>query len=450
MIRQHKARLAFGLSLVLVSSSVAAQTFEETLVSTYSVNATLEAAKQELRAINETAPQALAGYRPSLSTFVRAGSAYEFTADDGDEAGNVTAAAGVTLSQPLYRGGRTSAGVDSAENQILSQREIYRATEQDVLLLAANAHLDVLRDQEIAELTANSETIIAEQLSAFRRQFQASAATKTDVAQGEARLARAQASLARAQAQLAASRATFVETAGMAPEKLLAPDTGRFAMPPNRDEMLARALDRNPRIGAAHYAEIASRFDVDVARGWSWPEVDLVGSLQYFSESADGDAVNLDDEFAIGRLEVRVTVPLYEGTYGSRSRQSSRVADQRRAQLLAARRQVEREAAGAWESWTSAQAQVEYLSTAVASARAAVDGLRKEHRLGERTALDLLNGEQEFLDAAIDLTEAKRDLSSARFGVLAALGAFTVDQLELDTQAYDAEADFQDVRDRWF
>ena len=136
MIQCNKTCFAFGLVLILVSTPVSAQSFDDVLISAYEFNPTLDAAKQDLRAVNEKMPQALAGYRPSLSSFVRAGTAYEFTADDGDDAGNATAAAGVTLTQPLYRGGRTSAGVDRAENEILAQREVYRAAEQDVLLQA--------------------------------------------------------------------------------------------------------------------------------------------------------------------------------------------------------------------------------------------------------------------------------------------------------------------------
>ena len=445
MIQCRNVRLAFGLAIAFASTQAVAQSFEDTLISAYVSNATLDAAKQELRSVNQTMPQALAGYRPSLSSFANAGGAYEFTDDDNPAA--ATAAVGVTLTQPLYRGGRTTAGVSSAENQILSQREIYRGAEQDVLLQAANAHLDVMRDQQILGLARENEAKLTEQVSAFRRQLKAGAATKTDIAQGESRLAQVQAGVATAEADLATSQATFFEVVGTTPDTLKPLDVSRYTIPASRDEVLTLALRNNPTAGAAHYAEIASKFDVDVAAGWSWPEADLVGSVQYFSEAAD----DLDDEFAVGRLELRVTMPLYDGgVYGSRARQSVNVADQRRAQSLAARRQVERQARVAWDGLTTAKIRVERLTSAVESARSAVDGLRKERRLGERTAIDLLDGEQELLDASIDLTRAKSELTSARFGVLAAAGAFTVDRLALDTEIYDVEADFQDVRDRWF
>ena len=445
MIQCRKFRLAFGLAIAFASTQAAAQSFEDTLISAYVSNATLDAAKQELRSINQSMPQALAGYRPSLSSFANAGGAYEFTDDDNPAA--ATAAVGVTLTQPLYRGGRTTAGVSSAENQILSQREVYRGAEQDVLLQAANAHLDVIRDQQILGLARENETKLTEQVSAFRRQLKAGAATKTDIAQGESRLAQVQAGVATAEADLATSEATFFEVVGTAPDALKPLDASRYTIPSSRDEVLTLALRNNPTAGAAHYAEIASKFDVDVAAGWSWPEADLVGSVQYFSEAAD----DLDDEFAVGRVELRVTMPLYDGgVYGSRTRQSVNVADQRRAQFLAARRQVERQARVAWDGLATAKIRVERLTSAVESARAAVDGLRKERRLGERTAIDLLDGEQELLDASIDLTRAKTDLMSAHFSVLAAAGAFTVDRLALDTEIYDVEADFQDVRNRWF
>ncbi len=444
MTQCSSARVALSFALFLLPASVSAQSFDESLVSAYATNATLDAARQELRAVNESVPQALAGYRPTLDAFANAGAAYEFTEDDDPAA--ATAAAGVTLTQPLYRGGRTTAGVSGAENRVLSQRETYRGAEQDALLQAANAHLNVLRDQQILGLTRENEAKLTEQVSAFRRQLKAGAATKTDIAQGESRLAQSQAGVATAEADLAASRAIFSEVVGTAPEALKPMDAGRFSIPASRDEMLTLALENNPTASAAYYAEIASQFDVDVAAGWSKPQADLVGSVQYFS----GDDDDIDDEFAVGRVEVRVTVPLYDGgVYGSRTRQSVNVADQRRAQLLAARRQVEREANVAWDGWTAARIRVERFASAVESARAAVDGLRKERRLGERTAIDLLDGEQELLRASIALAEAETDLLSARLQMLASVGAFTADRLELNTEAYDVEADFQGVRDRW-
>ncbi|MGI9504517.1 MAG: TolC family outer membrane protein [Geminicoccaceae bacterium] len=417
----------------------------ELVISAYTSNPTLNAARQELRAVNETLPQALAGYRPNLSSFANAGGAYEFTEDDNPAV--ATAAAGVTLTQPLYRGGRTTAGVSGAQNRVLSQREIYRDAEQEVLLQAANAHLDVLHDQQILGLARENEAKLSAQLSAFRRQLKAGAATKTDIAQGESRLAQTQAGVAEAEANLAASWALFYEVVGTTAEALKPANASRYIIPANRDEALMLALQNSPTAGAAYFAEIASKFDVDVAAGWSKPQADLVGSVQYFSEAAD----DLDDEFAAARLELRVTVPLYDGgVYGSQKRQSVNVAAQRRAQLLAARRQVEREANGAWKGWTTAKIRVERLISALEAARNAVDGLREERRLGERTAIDLLDGEQELLSASIALAEAKTSLLSARLQVLASIGAFPANKLELNTRAYDAEADFQIIRDRWF
>ncbi len=439
----------FGLAPAFFSLPSLGQSLEEALISAYATNATLIAAREELRAVNEQRPQALAGYRPSLSSFVRAGGDYEFTANDDEDAASITAAAGITLTQPLYRGGRTSAGVSSAESVILAQRERYRAAEQDILLQAANAYLDVLRDQTILDLSKKSAAIVGDQVSAFRRQLKAGAATKTDLTQGETRLARTEANLARVEATLAASRAAFVEVTGSQPERLATPNDVRYAMPPSLADLELLALQSNLAIKAAAFTEIAARHDVDVANGWTGPDVDLVGSVQYFSEATD-ESVDLDDDFAAASVELRLTLPLYEGTYGSRSRQSKRTADQRRAEVQSTRRSVERQAASAWEDWTSSRTQIERLTKGVDLAETALDGLVKEHRLGERTALDLLNGEQELLDVSIELARAKRDHLAARFQALSLLGSFTVDGLKLDTQSYDIEADFRAVRDAWF
>ena len=48
--------------------------------------------------------------------------------------------------------------------------------------------------------------------------------------------------------------------------------------------------------------------------------------------------------------------------------------------------------------------------------------MRREAQLGVRTTLDVLDAEQEFLNAQVSLANAERDARSATFQLLAAMG----------------------------
>ncbi len=70
--------------------------------------------------------------------------------------------------------------------------------------------------------------------------------------------------------------------------------------------------------------------------------------------------------------------------------------------------------------------------------------------MGARTILDILDAEQEFLDAQVNLTRAQRDEVVAGYAVLSAMGQLTARDLNLPVQLYDPEPDYRAVRDRWF
>ena len=73
----------------------------------------------------------------------------------------------------------------------------------------------------------------------------------------------------------------------------------------------------------------------------------------------------------------------------------------------------------------------------IRAARVAFEGVREEATLGSRTTLDVLNAEQELLDAKAGLISAVTDEYLAAYRVLAEMGKLTVDSLNLPVQKYD-------------
>ena len=85
----------------------------------------------------------------------------------------------------------------------------------------------------------------------------------------------------------------------------------------------------------------------------------------------------------------------------------------------------------------------------VNSAEIALNGVREEARVGQRTTLDVLNAQQELVNARVALVTAQHDRVVASYTLLAAVGALSMQRLGLNVQVYDPMVHYQQVRDAW-
>lgn len=402
---------AWGLPVLAQTPSV--QTLSGVLKQTWETNPTLKAAQAAQKAVEEEGPQAQAGWKPTLDADASvtrtdpAGSALD--ADTASEAG-------LSVSQPLYRGGRTVAEIRAANNTIKAGAARLDLTGQTVLLSAATAYMDVVRDEALVDLGQQNRAVIEKQLKASEARFQVGDVTRTDVSQAKARLAQAQADLISARGNLRVSRATFLQVTGLVPEHLEARPGISLSLPATLDEAVALAEAKNPGIQVARYEYRASDDDTDAVFGELMPEVSAFGSLtrDWGGRSTEGTAS------AVG---VRASVPLYEaGSVRSRLRQARHTADQKNMTLVAARRLAHEDIVSGWENLQAARAEIESRRAQVDSAALARDGVHQEADVGARTILDALDADQELLNAQVALVTAQRNEIVAQFTLAAALG----------------------------
>lgn len=428
------------------SLPAAAQSLDDALILTYQSNPTLSAARAELRAVNERVPQALSNWRPSVELRGSAGKAYvDGIRPSDDNEGSSPATADLTVTQPLYRGGRTIAGTERAENEVLAQRARLASTEQTVLLNAVVAYADVWRDQSVLELNINNEQVLSRQLEATQDRFDVGELTRTDVAQSESRLSSATADRIGAEGNLTSSRAIFENVVGSYPGRLIQPPLPGD-LPGTQDAVVEAAAAANPSVLATTFDELAAQRSVREVEGELLPRVELQGSVGYQHENSSRYSENRNAEI----LAV-VTVPLYQqGSVSSRVRESKQVASQRRLLVREALRQAREDAISGWESLLTARAQIAALQQSVRANEIALEGVRQENAVGARTVLDVLDAEQELLDAQVSLVSAQRDEIVATYQVLTAIGRMTAADLRLNTVVYQPESDYSAVRDTWF
>ncbi len=425
-----------------------AESLDEALASAYLGNPTLLAARAELRGVNERVPQELSNYRPSA--FVDGQAGIQRIDTSPSSGGAETTEPWETLlnvEQPLYRGGRTVAGVARAEAEVQAERARLHAIEQDVLFGAVTAYMDVWRDEAVLQLNINNEKVLARQLEATQDRFDVGELTRTDVAQSESRLARATAERIGAEGNLTASSAVYQAVIGNPPEVSNLESPGAPAgLPGMQDEVVSAATDNNPNVVSARFAETAAERQIEVSRGQLLPEAFLTGEARHSENFSSSDS-----ETDLVRGLVGVTVPLYQqGLVSSQVRQSKQTSTQRKREVEQAGRSAERLAVNAWADLETARAQSESFRAQVRATEIALEGVRQENAVGARTILDILDAEQEFLDAQVNLIRAQRDEIVASYGVLAAMGRMTARDLGLAVEVYNPEDDYQAVRNRWY
>lgn len=441
-----------ALGLAVLALPVHAETLREALRQAYDTNPTLAAQRASQRANDENVPIARASALPN----VQLQSSYSenvvlpitsFTAPSR------TAQAQASLTYPLYAGGSIKNGVAAAKIRVESGRASLRGTEADLFVAVVGAYMDVIRDSATVALNGQNVRVLEVNLAASRDRFQVGDLTRTDVAQSEARLALARSQLESAEARLISSRETYVRLVGTPPGELDTPPP-LPRLPANADDAVKTALADNPVLLAARKAKDASALDVKVAQATRLPRVDafaqgsytnFLGTLGRFSPTI---APPQFDRTA--QLGVRLTMPIFQGGQpAARVRQAQARESQSIEQMTESERTVVAQTRAAFAVYRSSLEVIESAEAAVAANRLALEGVRAENSVGNRTVLEILNAEQELLNAQVTLVTARRDAYVAGFAVLSAMGHAEAKDLGLDGgPLYDPVANYDRVHNR--
>lgn len=448
------ARLSVASSALLAAlslgagSAYAAETLESALAKAYGTNPTLNAQRAALRVSNENVPQALSGYRPRITGSADIGGSITEADSPGSRARTVRQAprgVGLQVDQTIWNAGRTSNAVSQAEALVLASRETLRAAEQNVLLDAATAYMNVLRDTAILNLNTNNVDVLEEQLRQTRDRFNVGEVTRTDVAQSEARLASSRSQAALAQSNLKASLGRYRQIVGVQPRRLAPARPVERNLPRSLEEGLRVSQGTHPSIVAALHNVDAAEIAVKVSEADLYPTLGVSASL---TQRQDVQVQN--DSRTTATAVARLTVPIYEGgQIYSRTRQAKELAGQRQLEADITREQIRASVVAAWGALEASRAQTVAAQAQVAAAETALNGVREEAKVGQRTTLDVLNAQQELLVARSSLVTAQRDRVVASYNVLSSVGRLSARTLGLKVSRHDPNLHYEQVRDKW-
>ena len=465
---------------------VHAETLKEALAAAYLYNPTLKSARAQLRAVDNQVSLAKSGYRPTISAqfqygyenlrtvFPSAATAQGYipncptpVTSNGTCPGNASSLplsslsganafsgegnprqAQIGLQENLFDGFRTYNSIKDAEAQVEASREDLRNAEINVLLNATTAYMDTVRDQAIVNLRQNNVKVLSEQLRATQDRFKVGEVTRTDVAQAESGLAQSQADLSIAQGTLYGDQARFAQYIGHPPGTLKDPGPPTRLLPKTLQAAIDTAEAENPLILGAVFRERAQEHAVKEAKGQLLPSLTLNASYSRAAQPfGEPTVTNFEDTRVFGQL----TVPLYEaGSVSAQIRQAIETLSQRRQQVDEQREAARQNVSSQWGLIVAAKGNVAAGKSAVEATKIALEGVREEERVGQRTILDVLNSEQQFLAANVNLVSFQHDLVVASYGVLAYEGRLTASDIALEAELYDPTRYYGEVKDAWF
>ncbi|WP_122073972.1 TolC family outer membrane protein [Pseudophaeobacter sp. EL27] len=428
--------LAFALP-----KSASADNLSDALIGAYKSSGLLEQNRALLRVQDENVALAVAGLRPIINWVTTA------TASNGGSArgsaGNTSTSltSGVELSLLLFDGGATRKRQLSAQQAVLATRQSLLNFEQDVLFGAVQAYVNVLLQQDTVRLQSNNLRLLQEELKASQDRFEVGEVTRTDVALAQSRLASARANLIESRGNLLEAKASYVQAVG-SPIGVVA---GQPPLPKRAASLQAAAAiaaRNHPSLLAQQHSVKSAEHLVEAARKGLGPQVNLSAGV-----TGTLGGINSKD-FHSSNASVRLTQPIYSGgSLASALRTSIANVDAAKGVLLSTQRAVTQSVAAAYVTHEAASASLVSSNESVRAAQVAFDGIREEATLGARTTLDVLQAEQDLLDALTARVQSRANQATAAYSLLQAQGLLTAEHLGLAVEIYDPTLYYNLVKD---
>ncbi len=430
-LRRIATGLALALAIAVPTHRAAAETLGSALAGAYEHAGLLEQNRALLRAADEDVAQAVSLLQPVVNWTASATVGYPNAFGERFTSYN----AGLVVELLLWDGGATRLAVDAQKEAVLAIRNDLIEVEQQVLFRAVEAYMNVRRDSAFLDLRRNNVRVITQELRAARDRFEVGEITRTDVSLAEAQLAAAQSFLAAAEGSLARSVAEYEAAVGRPPGSLQPVSPAPLVR--SLEDAVAFARRNHPQIlSAQHNIAVA---EINVARAEASLRPRVTGSAQF----------GLDEDFEdSASLGLQAQGPIIQGgRLSSQIRQAMARRDATRAGLHVVLHGIEQNVTVAYANLAVARASLASLQQQVRAQQTAFRGVREEATLGARTTLDVLNAEQDLLDARANLVSAQVDEVIASYGVLFALGLLTAEHLNLGVQIYDPAAYYNLVKD---
>ncbi len=422
---QSMRRLAVTLlstaALVIGAGSANAASLMDTVRAALENNPDLGVVRSDRLAVDQELRQARAGYLPQVD--LRAAAGPEFTRnsrfrDADDDETLLRSEAQLTLSQMLFDGHTTKSEVERQRARVDSAAHRVAEAAEFIGLDAIEAHLEVLRNQEIVALNEGNVAQHERYLGRVGDLEQSGSGDIAQVRQTEARLGRSRENLAVARGQLADAIAAYQRVVGVRPGDLEEPGEGPAGVPASAEAAAELASYGSPTVRIAAADIGVGEAELQAAKAGFYPNLDL----QLGASAGDNlDGVKQDVYDASALLVLRYNF-FRGGADVALEREAFHRLNEARASLANARLDAEQEARVSYNALQTATARTETLTDQAEAQRRTRDAYASQFDIGQRQLLDLLDSENEYFLDRVSLMTARYTQTFAAYRVLAVVG----------------------------
>lgn len=379
-------------------------------------------ARNRWLARTEEVRQAEGAFLPSLD--LNAGIGYEYTDSpstraNGSDRELERRELGLNLRQMLFDGGGTEHEVNRQKARTNSAAARLLSVGESVAMKAAEAYVDLQRNQALTGIAAESLETHKRIENQIRLRSEAGVGRRADYDQVRSRVALASVNLIAAETNLLDARTTFQRVVGALPGKKYAPViVNPGALPENVHQALEIARANNPVLQIADADISAAQAQHEAAKQSDYPRVDLeIGTNR--NHNITGSAGHVEDLSAMVRMRYNL---FRGGSDDARKRATAHNINEARDIRIRSDRQLEESIRLAWAAFAATSTQLPLLEQQVVAARSTREAYTRQFKIGQRTLLDLLNSENEVLQARQAVVNTRADRLLAQYRILEAMG----------------------------
>ena len=422
-------------------SNIKAETLSSALSNAYLSNPIINSKRAELRSLDENVSAATSQFFPSIEAI---GSYSENTLEYGelDKIKTNPLTGSFLINQKIFTGGKLINDRLSAINLVAAGRQKLNDSEQSILYQAAQAYFNYLKTEQIVKLQQNNFEVLSERLEATKIQFEVGELTLTDVAQAEARLSQAQSNLADARSLLKAREADYRSIIGLNPDNLEEWNE-QLDIPLNEAEAISIALKNNPQLKYYENIERSSDYNVSSQKSMLSPQLSLRGEYIYAEDQSFLMSEDIDQYQITGQIKIPI---FYGGLNWSNIRKAQEINSRDKYLIIDGKRKIRSYVKKSFAEYNASKLRISATEKQAQATEIALEGVKQEFQLGTRTTLDILDAEQEYLDARVSFVTAKNDSNTSLFQLFYYLGTLTPENLNMDIKKYDPNKNYKRVR----
>ncbi len=405
--------LAVGISLAF---GVQSQTLEQALDTALQTNPSLEVASQEWMIKKSEYEAAHGNYMPELNLNSSVG--YKRYESKSTEKDTDLSKVSITLSQLIWDGGNTINDIRRTNEHANAAKHAYDETKAQLAMNVIDAYANIVRFESILALLNENMTMHQEIYTKIKKRAESGIGSTADLYQAESRLLSVQKNIYTATNNLSDAKALFVRYVGQLPKDLSLSHINEQFLPKDSKAALDLAINNNQAFAVSEANINAAKYQHQQQKSTFMPHISMEVSHGW---SLDKSVASQSQDETIVML--RASYNLFNGFEDSNN---AKAAIQQIQKLKFARddlaRDVEQSIMQSITSIDVLTRQQESLVKMKAYTSSVVTAYEKQHTIGKRTLLDLLNSQDEAFKAESDYINTNVDLYLAKWRLINATG----------------------------